>query len=122
MLKENAKVTTDVLVQLVVLAKRRDDKRSADTLDGHGQQQRGAMLFRVHVFPTDTQLLALPRERMRCVAVHSLLMLLFVQRPSVRSRLGSSRAAAAPALPADVALMMSLASGRLYLPSVSATS
>ena len=46
-LKENAKVTTDVLAQLVVLAKRRDDKRSAATLDGHGQQQRGAMLFRV---------------------------------------------------------------------------
>ena len=54
-LKENAKVTTDVLALLVVLAKRRDDKRSAATLDGHGQEQRGAMLFRV--FPTDTQLL-----------------------------------------------------------------
>ena len=54
-LKENAKVTTDVLalLVLVVLAKRRDNKRSAATLDGHGQQQRGAMLFRV--FPTNTQ-------------------------------------------------------------------
>ena len=51
-LKENAKVTNDVLVLLVVvLAKRRDSTTSAATNDGHGrhQQRRGAMLFRAGI-------------------------------------------------------------------------
>ena len=48
-LKENAKATKDVLGLLAVPTKRSNDKRSAATCDGHGQQQqrRGAMLFRV---------------------------------------------------------------------------